>query len=205
MNGIKVHVHKKYLPNVPEHEIQLYTGRNMYCGINVVDEDIVTLCFLEERTSDDVRPRERITELMKINPQFAQTISEDFEHMLSTFPIYGTGDISFDRNCLVEDGIFAIGDAAQVIAPLAGDGIGMAMQSAKLIADVLSQGRKESVSSDALSGIYIKRWKSSFRHRLRIAMEIQRLLLSRLGKKVSRLALAGFPSLLSRSIEYTRG
>jgi menaquinone-9 beta-reductase len=205
LNGIKFHIHKKYLPNVPDHEIQLYTGRNMYCGVNVVNEDTVTLCFLEERSPDDIQPRARITELMKANPQFAQAISDDFETMLSSFPIYGTGDIYFGKKRLVEDGIFAIGDAAQVIAPLAGDGIGMAMESAKILTDVLYEGRKESLSCDALSSMYTKRWRSSFQRRLRIAKEIQHILLSRLGKKVSGLALARFPSLLSRTIEFTRG
>jgi len=205
LNGIKFHVHKKYLPNVPEHEIQLYTGRNMYCGVNVVNEDTVTLCFLEERLPDDVQPRARVTELMKSNTQFAQAISDDFETMLTSFPIYGTGDIYFGKKRLVEHGIFSIGDAAQVIAPLAGDGIGMAMESARIIANVLYEGRKESASCEALSRMYTKRWRSSFQRRLRIAKEIQHILLSRLGKKVGGMVLARFPSLLSRTIELTRG
>ncbi|MGD1045015.1 MAG: NAD(P)/FAD-dependent oxidoreductase [Bacteroidota bacterium] len=205
LNGIKFHVHKKYLPNVPQHEIQIYTGRNMYCGVNVVNDDTVTLCFLEERSPNDIQPRAKITELLKANQYFAQAISGDFENMLSSFPIYGSGDIYFGKKNLVEDGIFMIGDAAQVIAPLAGDGIGMAMESAKIIASVLDEGRRKALNCDALSSLYTKRWRSSFQRRLRIAKEIQQVLLSRLGKKVSGLALAGFPSLLSRTIEFTRG
>ena len=113
--------------------------------------------------------------------------------------------IYFGKKNIVEDGIFMIGDAAQVIAPLAGDGIGMAMESAQIIATVLNEGRKGSLNSDTLTSMYMKRWRSSFQQRLRVAKEGQQILLSRLGKKVSGLALAGFPSLLSRTIEYTRG
>jgi len=205
LNGIKFHVPKKYLPNIPEHEIQIYTGCNMYCGVNVVNEDTVTLCFLEERFPDDVPPRGKITELLKTNRYFAQAVSEDFETMLSSFPIYGLGDIYFGKKNLVKDGIFMIGDAAQVIAPLAGDGIGIAMESAKILASILEEGRGRLLNDQELSNLYSKRWKKSFHRRLWIAKVIQRLLLSRLGKKLSKLALARFPSLLSRLVEYTRG
>lgn len=205
LNGIKFHIHKKYMQNVPEHEIQLYTGRHMYCGVNVVNDDTVTLCFLEERSPDDVQPRAKITRLMKTNQSFAQAVSGDFETVLSSFPIYGAGDIYFGKKHLVKDGIFAIGDAAQVIAPLAGDGIGMAMESAKIFANVLEQGRRERLTTDTMASLYTRRWGIGFQWRLRIAKEIQQILLSRVGTNVSRLALSGFPSLLSRTIKYTRG
>lgn len=205
LNGIKFHVPKKYMPNVPEHEIQLYTGRDMYCGVNVVNDNTVTLCFLEERSPDDIQPRAKITGLMKTNQSFAQSVSGDFEAMLSSFPIYGSADIHFGKKHLVKDGVFAIGDAAQVIAPLAGDGIGMAMESARIISNVLAEGREQRLPTDAMASLHAGRWKASFQRRLRIAKGIQRIVLSRVGTSICRLALSGLPSLLPRTIEYTRG
>ncbi len=40
---------------------------------------------------------------------------------------------------MIENGIIMIGDAARVISPLAGDGIGMAMESAKLLYEIISE------------------------------------------------------------------
>jgi menaquinone-9 beta-reductase len=205
LNGIKFHIHKKYLPNVPEHEIQIYTGPDLYCGVNVVNDNTVTLCFLEERSSGAAKPRARIVELMKTNRYFARAVSAELENKLSSLPIYGSGDIHFGKNNLVEDGIFMLGDAGQVIAPLAGDGIGMAMESAKIIAFVLDKGRRETLDGDALSSLYRERWRSNFRRRIRIANNIQRLLLSQFGKKIGGVILEGIPSLLASAIDYTRG
>jgi len=132
-------------------------------------------------------------------------ISPDFEGMIGSFPIYGTGNIYFGKKRLVENGIFMIGDAAQLIAPLAGDGIGMAMESAQIFSSVMEDGRKKNLHVDDLANLYATRWASSFQRRIRIAKEIQRVLLSQFGNKVSRFVLAGFPSLLTQTIEYTRG
>ena len=177
----------------------------MYCGVNAVNDDTVTLCFLERRFASDVNPRTRINELMKVNDRFSELVSPDFESMIRSFPIYGTGDIYFGKKVLIESGVFMIGDAARVIAPLAGDGIGMAMESAQILSSVLVEGRRNSLPDDAISLLYARRWRSRFQRRLRVAGTLQRLLLSQIGKRGVSLALSGFPSLLSKTIQYTRG
>jgi menaquinone-9 beta-reductase len=203
--GVKFHIHKKYLPNMPDHEIHIYTGHKMYCGVNVVNDNTITLCFLEDHSAADAQPRTRIKELLKTNHHLAELVSNNFVEMLSSFPIYGTAGIYFGAKYQIVNGMFMIGDAAHVIAPLAGDGIGMAMESSQILASVMEDGRTKKLDADAMSLMYSERWKSSFRKRITIAKNIQRLLLSKPGKKVSELALSVFPSLLSRMIERTRG
>jgi flavin-dependent dehydrogenase len=177
----------------------------MYCGVNAVDEETVTVCFLERHAPGGVPARERIIELIKLNKQFAEIVSGDFETSIESFPFYGAGDIYFGKKNIVENGIFMIGDASRVIAPLAGDGIGMAMQSAKVLASVIEEGRKKVMNDDTLAGIYQAKWNIHFRRRLYIAQRIQTMLLSQFGKKASEALLGGFPSLLSAAIEQTRG
>ena len=190
---------------MPDHEIHLYTGNKMYCGVNVVNDDTITLCFLEDHSAADPQPRTRIKELLKINHHLAELVSTDFIEMLSSFPIYGTAGIYFGTKHQIVNGMFMIGDASHVIAPLAGDGIGMAMESAQILASVMEEGRNKNLGAEAMQQMYSQRWKSSFRKRITTAKNIQRLLLSKPGKKVSGLALSVFPSLLSRMIERTRG
>ena len=98
-----------------------------------------------------------------------------------------------------------IGDASRVIAPLAGDGIGMAMQSAKVLASVMEDGRKKRLNNKTLAALYRTKWNLHFRRRLYVAQKIQTMLLSQIGKKASEALLGGFPSLLSAAIEHTRG
>jgi menaquinone-9 beta-reductase len=205
LNGVKFHIPKKVLQNIPEHEIQIYTGRDMYCGVNAVDDETVTVCFLERHLPDGATARERLIELTKLNKRFGELVSDNFEASIESFPFYGAGDIYFGKKNLVENGIFMIGDASRVIAPLAGDGIGMAMQSAKVVASVIEEGRKKMLNNKTLTGIYQTKWNVHFRRRLYVAQKIQKLLLSQLGKKVSEALLSGFPSILSAAIEHTRG
>ncbi|MDE3058121.1 MAG: NAD(P)/FAD-dependent oxidoreductase [Bacteroidota bacterium] len=205
LNGVKLHFPIKYLRNFLSNEIHIFTARNMYCGVNVVNDNTATLCFLERRFKDDVPPRARIVELLRRNPHFAALVSSDFESAIETFPIYGAGNVFFGKKSFVENGIFMIGDAAHVIAPLAGDGIGMAMQSAKMISTVLDQSRRNSLSEEATEKLYSTMWKLYFQRRLRFALMIQHALFSRWGKNAGTQILSTFPHMLSSLIEYTRG
>jgi flavin-dependent dehydrogenase len=177
----------------------------MYCGVNTVDDETVTICFLERHSSGGALARERIIELIKLNKHFAEIVSAEFEASVESFPFYGAGDIYFGKKNIVENGIFMVGDASRVIAPLAGDGIGMAMQSAKVLASVLEEGRKRVLNNETLASIYQAKWNIHFRRRLYVAQRIQAMLLSHCGKKASEVLLGGFPSLLSIAIEHTRG
>jgi flavin-dependent dehydrogenase len=205
LNGVKFHVPKKFMQNIPEHEIQIYTARDMYCGVNAVDDETVTISFLERHAPGGAPARQRIIDLIKANKHFAEIVSGDFEASVESFSYYGAGDIYFGKKNIVENGIFMIGDASRVIAPLAGNGISMAMQSAKVLASVIGEGRKRSLGNEALAGLYSSRWNVQFRRRLYVAQRIQSMMLSQFGKKTSEVLLDGFPSLLSLAIEHTRG
>ncbi len=202
--GVKFHIQKEYLNNLPDHEVQIYTGYKMYCGTNTVNDNTVTVCFLADQSTINRQPRTKIQELLKSNHHFAGVISNDALEKLSSFPIFGTADIYFGTKSKIANGMFMIGDTAQVIAPLAGDGIGMAMESAKILAEVLEEGRNKKLSTENISHSYETQWISSFRKRIIIAKTIQQLLFSKHGKKAGGLVLSLFPSLLSYTVEKTR-
>ncbi len=97
-----------------------------------------------------------------------------------------------------------IGDAAAVIAPLAGDGIGMALQSAKLIASVLAKSRKESLSAEETEYLYKNSWRKLFKKRLTHASFIQKILLQSKFRNAAVNFVKMFPSVLPRLINATR-
>jgi menaquinone-9 beta-reductase len=205
LNGIKFHVPKKYLRNYPENEIHIFTTERLYCGVNVVNDDTVTMCFIEQRSSSDAHPRERLVQLFNSNHHFRTIVTSEFTSAMDSFPIYGTSNIFFGKKNLVENGIFMIGDAARVIAPLSGDGIGMALQSGKLIAEVFEEGRKKNFGEKDLESTYSALWHSYFQRRLLMARAIQKLFLSNAGRKIGNSILSQFPNILNPIIHFTRG
>jgi menaquinone-9 beta-reductase len=98
-----------------------------------------------------------------------------------------------------------IGDAAQVIAPLAGDGISMAMDSAKLLANLFNDKKQKNISDNDLCEMYNGEWQKSFERRLKTALFIQNLLFKKIGRKISLSSLRYFPQVLNYFIKTTRG
>jgi flavin-dependent dehydrogenase len=205
LNGIKFHVPKRLFVDFPGNEIQIFTTDRLYCGVNCVNDDTVTVCFLEERSHDDPRPRDRLADLIRTNRHFRKIVRPEFSAEIESLPIYGTGNIYFGKRSLSENGMLMIGDAARVIAPLAGDGIGMAMQSGKLAAESLQEGRLSNLQSDEMLRRYSHRWHSLFRKRLWTAGMVQKVFLTKMGRGMSTRILSIFPGVLSSIIEKTRG
>ena len=112
--------------------------------------------------------------------------------------------IYFGRRRIVENHIFMIGDAAGVIAPLVGDGIGMAFQSAKLISSLLSDYKKGKYTRDQLEKTYLMEWNKFFLRRIRFALFLQNLVLKRVTNNISYSLSNIFPSILPVLIRATR-
>jgi flavin-dependent dehydrogenase len=96
-----------------------------------------------------------------------------------------------------------IGDSARVIAPLAGDGIGMAMESAKLLYEIIKK-HSESLNLASIQTDYQKKYNQMFIKRLTSAKIIQKILLNRLLQINSFRFVKRFPFLLPHLIKFTR-
>jgi flavin-dependent dehydrogenase len=123
--------------------IELYSFSNGYLGVNDVEDGVTNICGLvharrlQNHTGrwdafiETIRAEEKVLDEMYARYEPAQ------EGFLSSEPVI------FRARSAVEDGIFMIGDASGVIDPLTGNGMAMAMQSALLAAQSIS---------DALAG-----------------------------------------------------
>ena len=98
-----------------------------------------------------------------------------------------------------------VGDAARVIAPLAGDGIGMALQGAQLLGRLLEEERREAWRTGILEERYRREWQSLFAQRLRAARLFQHVMLSTNARRIGSFVLARAPSLLRLALAITRG
>jgi flavin-dependent dehydrogenase len=185
-------------------EIRIFTGPNMYCGINRVEGGTATICFLERRKGDDVSPRARLRELAATNKHFAGIVSGRAMSAIDEAPIYGAGNIYFGERNVIENGVFMVGDAARVISPLAGDGIGMALQSSQLIGELFREHIHSRPDPLTLEAEYRNRWDRMFRSRVRAAAALQRIMLSGPLRHIGTTLLSLSPSLLRFAIRTTR-
>jgi menaquinone-9 beta-reductase len=204
LNGIKFHVPSAALSGVDPGEIRIFTGPNMYCGINQVGDGTATICFLEHRKGNDVSPRARLRELAAVNKHFADILSGQLISMINDAQIHGTGNIFFGRRNVIENGIFMVGDAGRVISPLAGDGIGMALQSSQLLGKLFREYIQTGPDSLTLEAEYRHRWDRMFGSRLRTAAILQRIMLSPTLRRAGTTLLSLSPSLLRAAILATR-
>jgi flavin-dependent dehydrogenase len=205
LNGIKFHVPASTLADVRSDEILICTGPGIYCGINHVDGGSATICFLEQRRRNDQRPRGRVRELAESNPNFARIVTPDALLAVEHAAIHGTGNIYFGPRSVVEHGMFMVGDAARVIAPLAGDGISMALQGAQLLGRVFEHERRTHDGGNALEQRYRREWERLFEARVRTALLLQRVLLSTRVRRIASSLLESAPSLLRTALKMTRG
>lgn len=204
LNGVKFHFPKTGLKNILPNEIHIYVSNGIYCGVNEVDNDTITLAFLENKKTLKKTSRQNLIEFISRNESFKNIFVGNSFEQINELPAYGSGNIYFGKKNLVENGVFMIGDSAGVIAPLAGDGIGMALQSAKLIASVLVKSRKESFSAEETEDLYKNNWKGLFVKRLFSASLIQKILLQSSFRNSAITLVKLFPSLLPKLIKITR-
>jgi flavin-dependent dehydrogenase len=106
----------------------------------------------------------------------------------------------------VENHILMIGDTAGLIHPLCGNGMAMAIHSAKIAAEVIDDFLKEKIKSRAtLEQIYTQHWNKNFKSRLRTGRLLAKILLKpKLSNVAFRIVMIA-PFLLPLIIKNTHG
>jgi len=203
LNGVKFHLPINLLKDHFRNEINIYVDVGIYCGINQVSDSEITICFLENRKKTRIPSRERLIELINTNHYLKNIFTDDAINFLKSANVYGTGNIYFGKKDLVENGMIMIGDSARVIAPLAGDGIGMAMESAKLLYEIIKK-HSESLELVSIQTDYQKKYNQMFIKRLTFAKIIQKILLNKILQIRGFKLIKHFPSMLPSLIKSTR-
>ena len=192
-NGIKFHLMKSQIPNIDDTCINIFSGNGIYCGINTVSRDEVTVCFLEKKNKSDESPKEHFKKLFNDNKNFAALFGEETGPDINEQQIYGAGNIYFGKKELTKNGIIMIGDAARVIAPLAGDGIGMAFQSAKIASKIITRYFNEK-KGNMIEENYNRDWNKQFYRRIKSAGIIQKLMIKGYIEKIPVFSYKDFNS-----------
>jgi flavin-dependent dehydrogenase len=168
--GVKYHIRTGHPPN----RISLHNFPGGYCGVSNVENGVTNLCYLTERKK--IRQAGTIQklelEILSRNP-FLKNIFEQSEFLFDKPEVIN--EISFESKAPVENHIIMVGDSAGMIAPLCGNGMAMAIHSAKISVDVIINFCREGISRNEMEMTYADLWRKNFQNRLWRGRNIQKL------------------------------
>lgn len=84
-------------------------------------------------------------------------------------------EISFASKSPIENNVLMIGDAAGMITPLCGNGMAMAIHSAKIASDLIIKYAQGNMDQNQLREAYSTQWKNAFARRLWAGRQMQKL------------------------------
>jgi flavin-dependent dehydrogenase len=200
--GIKAHYQ---LPDFPEHLVALHNFKGGYGGLSKTENGAVNFCYLTNyksfKSEKDMQHFNK--KVVSENPFLADFLKEAipiFDQPLSI------AQISFQQKEAVENHMLMCGDSAGLIHPLCGNGMAMAIHSAKIASELLSTYlTAKDPNRYQLEVAYKKQWSKAFKHRLWIGRKLQWLLLHHTLSNIAMKIVAKSPKLLQLLIKQTHG
>lgn len=188
--GVKYHVRT----NFPEDLVALHNFEGGYCGINAIENKVVNICYLIHR--DVIRKHGTITEtenaVLFKNPQ----LKEIFKHSEFLFKKPEViNEITFETKEPVYNHILMTGDAAGMITPLCGNGMAIAIHTAKIASELVARFCTDHFyTRTQLEQAYAQQWRKHFANRLWFGRQVQKLFGSRAASNAAiHLALYSKP------------
>lgn len=179
--GVKYHVRHSH----PRDVVALHNFDGGYCGISPVENNIVNVCYLVHR--DRLKQHKNISTLENVVLRQNPHLNELFTSATFLYEKPETiNEISFETKLPVEHHMLMIGDAAGMITPLCGNGMAMAIHSAKLAAESVTSFYAERLRDrQQVENAYAASWSNEFRMRLWAGRKIQGLFGSRTASSLA--------------------
>ncbi|MGK4568268.1 NAD(P)/FAD-dependent oxidoreductase [Flavobacterium sp. 3HN19-14] len=198
--AVKAH----YSGNFSDEVVGLHNFKGGYCGVSKVEDNAINICWLANFKT--FRQFKNIDEYQKEvlckNPNL-KVIFEKSE-LLFDKPLT-ISQISFDHKKAVDNHILMIGDTAGLIHPLCGNGMAMAIHSAKIASELILDFTENTISRATLEKKYFQTWNKNFSKRIKTGQLIARLLQQhKLSEAVLRIFIL-MPFLLQVIIKRTHG
>ena len=201
---LAVKAHYAY-DDFPRHQVALHNFEGGYGGLSKTETGAVNLCYLTSYTSFQ---KERDVKSFNMNVvaknPFLNTFLRDARPLFDA-PLT-IAQVSFHPKKAVKDHVLMCGDTAGLIHPLCGNGMAMAIHSAKIAAGLIDNFfQKDGQNRAALEKDYQSRWNSHFRRRVWTGRRLQSLLLNPRLSALALSALVTQPRLLKKIIRSTHG
>ena len=168
--GIKYHVRT----DQPSDLISLHNFNDGYCGISQVEDQKFTLCYLTHR--DNLKKYGNIKvmeEAVLFKNPFLKSLFLNSEFLYERPEVIN--EISFATKQPVENHVLMAGDAAGMITPLCGNGMALAIHSAKLVSELVIKFFAREITREQMEHLYHKKWNYFFARRLWVGRQIQQL------------------------------
>ncbi|HEY1871874.1 MAG TPA: FAD-dependent monooxygenase [Chitinophagaceae bacterium] len=199
--GVKYHVHT----NFPKDVIALHNFKNGYCGISAIEENKYCLCYLTnaENLSTNNNSIKQMQENVLYKNSVLRKIFNESEFIFKE-PLT-ISQISFDQKTQQENHVLMIGDAAGMITPLCGNGMSMAMHSAKLAFAEMNNYLQRKISRKEMEGNYMSAWKKKFSVRLLTGRLVQKLMGNESSTGIFLKLMDVFPVMSKKIIRLSHG
>ena len=199
--AVKIHVEG----NFPENLIALHNFKGGYCGVSKVENNSINLCYITDYKS--FKKFKTISEFQKQVVFKNKHLKKIFEETNPVFKKPLTiSQISFETKNPVENHIIMCGDTAGMIHPLCGNGMGMAISSARLASERILQFLNGEIQTrEELEKQYFKDWNREFKIRLSAGHFIARLFRNQTILQIVYSILKITPFLLPKMIKFTHG
>jgi flavin-dependent dehydrogenase len=199
--GVKYHASLDH----PRDLIALHNFNDGYCGISPVEDGKTCICYLTtarnlKQNGNSIAQMERT--ILFRNPFLKQAFEKAV--MLYDRPLT-ISQVSFEGKKQFENGIFFLGDAASMIAPLCGNGMSMALKSSVIFADIAMDILRNKTSVSNAGERYTALWRDMFNRRLTAGRFIQRFFGSEWLSNAAISFAGKFPHVLTALIRQTHG
>ncbi|PWV56746.1 NAD(P)/FAD-dependent oxidoreductase [Chitinophaga sp. S165] len=198
-------VKSHYEGDFPDGLVALHNFMGGYCGVSKVENNIINICYLV--SYDTFRQFKNITahqqEVLCRNPHLKEVLEHSrplFERPLTI------SQVSFAEKQKVDNHILMTGDTAGLIHPLCGNGMAMAIHSAKIAAEqLLSLVSGHLSSRQEMERNYIRAWKREFSKRMQAGKVLSAVFRKQELAAGIMSGLVLFPALLPVIVRQTHG
>jgi len=168
--GVKYHLKGDF----PTDQIALHNFDQGYAGLSAIEDGRYCFCYLTTRARLKQAGSLPALEarVLARNPLLAAILQES-EFLWPQPEVIN--EVSFAAKSCVENHVLLAGDAAGMIAPLCGNGMAMAIHSAKILSAHVLAWQQGHLSRQQLEASYQRSWQAAFCRRLQAGCLIQGL------------------------------
>lgn len=145
--------------------VGLHNFKGGYCGVSKVENNLLNICYLTNFKS--FKKYKNIEEFQEKVVAQNPHLKKILENSTSVFEKPLTiSQICFEKKENVENHILMMGDTAGLIHPLCGNGMAMAIHSAKLASEETIDFLSGKISRQEMERNYSSNWNKNFKQRL---------------------------------------
>jgi menaquinone-9 beta-reductase len=198
--GVKAH----YALDFPDNLVGLHHFKGGYCGVSKIENNLVNICYLANY--DTFKLFKNVEEYQEKMVSQNPNLRAIFEKAILKFdkPL-AISQISFEKKKAVEHHVLMIGDTAGLIHPLCGNGMAMAIHSAKLASETVIQYLENKSDRAQMEADYQKTWNTHFKLRLKMGRLLGFALRQENTAQLLMKVLLLFPFLLPMIVRKTHG